>query len=410
MRVRGLRPERWLMAGTTGLILLFLIGCSQQEELPLDPGVSPFYPGTVESPKAAGPGHPASVVGRASTDSADASATEVPLRPENVERQLRIALRTAEKGDTAKAVGLLDQILSLEPLNREALLGRSAIAMDQAEKATTTPERAAAMEQALAPMRTLRRAYEKPTKPEKDLYGRLFYAEASRLVGQGQEDRALAVLREAYEGGFDPFDRIEKDQAMAALRGSEGYRALLASIDAANLVKARAIVKDHLDKPLSLVFDFTLPDLDGKPISLGQLKGKVVLIDLWGTWCKPCREAIPGLIELYRKHHRRGFEIVGISYEQNAPDAAAAVEMVRRFVKGTGIPYRCVMGDQATLEKIPNFQGFPTSIIIDRSGKVRILSTQNSGGTTDALDAIVQVLLAEPATQPTTKGGPAKPQ
>jgi thiol-disulfide isomerase/thioredoxin len=412
MHVRRLRPGRGATAWVIGLLFLIAIGCSPQEELALDPGVSPFYPGDAGSAKTAGSGVSGTAEGRAGTSagSADWPVSEAPLRPEDVERQLRIALRTAEKGDSSRAVPLLERILALEPLNREALLGRSAIAMDQAQQATSTPERAAAMEQALAPLRTLRRAYEKQTKREKDLYAQVLYEEARLQVSLGREDRALAVLKEAYDGGFDPFDQIEHDPSMAPLRESEGYRALLMGIDAANLAKARSLVKDHLDKPLTMSFDFTLPDLDGKPISLGQLKGKVVIIDLWGTWCKPCREAIPGLIQLYRKHRRRGLEIVGIDYEQNAPDQATAVQMVRRFVQGAGIPYLLVMGDQATLEKIPDFRGFPTSIVIDRSGKVRVLINENSGGTIDALDAIVQVLLAQPATPPAGKGAAAQPR
>ena len=124
-----------------------------------------------------------------------------------------------------------------------------------------------------------------------------------------------------------------------------------------------------------------------------------MLVDLWGTWCKPCREAIPGLIQLYLKNHRRGLEIVGIDYEQNAPDPAASVQLVKRFVQQAGIPYSCVIGDPATVGKIPNFKGFPTSIVIDRSGKVRLLITDNSGGTLEALDDAVTILLAEPAPQ-----------
>jgi thiol-disulfide isomerase/thioredoxin len=136
----------------------------------------------------------------------------------------------------------------------------------------------------------------------------------------------------------------------------------------------------------------------------------VVLIDIWGTWCKPCREAIPGLIQLYRKSRRRGLEIVGIAYEPNAPDPPTAVQMVRRFVQEAGIPYRCVMGELALLEKIPNFHGFPTSMLIDRAGKVRLVITENTGETIDALADAAQILLAEPATPPAGTDKAPKPK
>ena len=422
MHVRRSRAGHGTRVWAVGLSLLIVTGCSQEEELKLDPGVSPFSPG--ETGSAQGPAGPAGAAEstpgspgaagtagtRAGTELAGSTTPEAPLRPEDVERQLRIALRGIEKGDAARASRTLDRILAVDPLNREALFGRASVALDQAQRAAATPERAAALEQALAPVRTLRRAYEKATKRETDLFGRVLYTQAQVAVSQGQEDRARAALREAYDGGFDPFDQVEKDPSMASLHGSEGYRALLRSIDEANLAKARQRVKRLLDQPLPFAFDFTLPDLEGKPVALGQLRGQVVLIDIWGTWCKPCLEAIPGLIQLYRKHHRRGFEIVGIDYEQNAPDPPTAVQMVKQVVQAARIPYRCVMGDPATLEKIPNFHGFPTSMVIDRSGKVRMLITENSSGTPETLDDVVQVLLAEPAPQAAGSDKAAKPK
>src|SRR5262245_9872781 len=140
MRVRRPRPGRLATAWAVGLISLVSIGCQDQEELPLDPGVSPFYPGPTASagstegpagaggPPAEGPaaGAPAS---RAAPNPAVLPASESPLRPDDVERQLRIALRAAERGDSTRAVALLDRILALEPLNREALLGRSSLAL-----------------------------------------------------------------------------------------------------------------------------------------------------------------------------------------------------------------------------------------------------------------------------------------
>jgi hypothetical protein len=84
--------------------------------------------------------------------------------------------------------------------------------------------------------------------------------------------------------------------------------------------------------------------------------------------------------------------------------------MVKQVVQAVGIPYRCVIGDQATLEKIPNFRGFPTSMVIDRAGKVRMLVTENANDTPEALDDVVQVLLAEPAPQAAGSDKAAKPR
>ena len=416
MRVRRLRP------GTVavGLIFLVTIGCSSEEEAPLDPGVSPFYPGPGGATKALTNPNPAGgpIVGgsgaagtqadRAGAAQSSLADSEEPIPPEDIERHLRIALRTAEKGDTVRAARALDRILAIQPTNREALLGRAAIALADSEKASGTQEKAAALEKAGMLIRTVRRAFDKPAKAEIMLYARVLYLQARAHATHGQLAQAVAVLREAYDGGIDAFNEIEGDKEMASLRTSPQYRTLLKTIDDEELAKARQRVKNNLDKPFKFSFDFKLKDINGKPLSLEQLRGKIVIVDIWGTWCKPCRESIPGLIQLYRVHHRRGLEIVGLAFEQTSnPEEALA--MVKQAVQGAGIPYYCALGDESILKQIPNFNSFPTTLVLDRSGKARVLVTENSKDLLDMLDSIVRVLAVEPVAPVMAKPADAKP-
>src|SRR5689334_9624191 len=114
MRHRGLGHRTTGVRRAVGLIVLVAIGCSREESLEPDPGVSPFYPGPSADAKA--PGGTAPAAERAASGM---PRPDQPIRPEDIERQLRIALRAAERGDSVNATALLDRILALEPINRE---------------------------------------------------------------------------------------------------------------------------------------------------------------------------------------------------------------------------------------------------------------------------------------------------
>ena len=107
-----------------------------------------------------------------------------------------------------------------------------------------------------------------------------------------------------------------------------------------------------------------LADLDGKPISLADFKGKVVILDFWATWCAPCRDEIPGFVELQKKFADQGLVVIGISLDQ---EGAA---FVQRFVKQHGVTYPVVLGDPEVAAAYDGIDALPTTFIIDRAGKV----------------------------------------
>jgi cytochrome c biogenesis protein CcmG/thiol:disulfide interchange protein DsbE len=119
------------------------------------------------------------------------------------------------------------------------------------------------------------------------------------------------------------------------------------------------------EQPSSLAPDFSLKTLDGQEITLSKLRGKIVLIDFWATWCGPCREAIPHLIHLRNTYQAKGFEIIGLCQDKGD------LEAVQRFVKSMEIPYPIAMGPE---EVSRNFRvsALPTTVLVDREGKIRL--------------------------------------
>jgi thiol-disulfide isomerase/thioredoxin len=110
--------------------------------------------------------------------------------------------------------------------------------------------------------------------------------------------------------------------------------------------------------------DWTLQDLDGKTLSSKDLRGKVVLIDFWATWCGPCRRSIPHLIDLHNEYKDKGLVVVGVSVDQQGP------QVVKPFVAQNKIPYRIVMQTGKVIQDFGGIRGIPTAFIITQDGKI----------------------------------------
>jgi|HubBroStandDraft_6_1064221.scaffolds.fasta_scaffold177961_2 thiol-disulfide isomerase/thioredoxin len=118
--------------------------------------------------------------------------------------------------------------------------------------------------------------------------------------------------------------------------------------------------------------ELTLKDLDGKDVSLESLKGKVVLVNFWATWCEPCKIEIPELIELQQEYGPKGFTVLGIAMDDEGRSAVAPFVQKEKFDTDAGkskMNYPIVIGNDAAGDKFGGLLGYPTSILLSRDGK-----------------------------------------
>lgn len=111
--------------------------------------------------------------------------------------------------------------------------------------------------------------------------------------------------------------------------------------------------------------DFTLNDLRGKAVHLADLKGNVVLLEFWATWCPPCKDSIPTMNDLYKRYHEKGLILLGISVDKGQN----VIETVKAFVKEHSIQYPILI-DNKDVNTLYGVYSIPTIILIDKKGKI----------------------------------------
>ena len=115
-------------------------------------------------------------------------------------------------------------------------------------------------------------------------------------------------------------------------------------------------------KDRTLVADLMFPQLNGSSWRLSDHRGQVVLINYWASWCEPCRQETPGLIDLARDYRYKGLSIVGVSMDEGGKHA------VESFLQEFHLPYPVLMPDLASPSS-PAIDALPTTVLVDRNGR-----------------------------------------
>lgn len=110
---------------------------------------------------------------------------------------------------------------------------------------------------------------------------------------------------------------------------------------------------------------FSLLDIQGNTLTLDSFKGKVIFLNFWATWCPPCKEEIPGFVEIYEKYKDQGMVIIGVSLDRTGEND------VRKFVEENNITYPVAMATNELVNSYRPGRFIPTTIFIDPEGNIQ---------------------------------------
>ena len=124
-----------------------------------------------------------------------------------------------------------------------------------------------------------------------------------------------------------------------------------------SILKTAKMIQPGLEVP-----DFAFPDINGQEVSLSAQRGKVVLVNVWATWCPPCRREMPSMQRLYEKFKGKNFEILAVSIDSEEREAVAP------FMRKMNLTFPALLDPGETIRSLYGITGVPESFIIDKQG------------------------------------------
>lgn len=112
--------------------------------------------------------------------------------------------------------------------------------------------------------------------------------------------------------------------------------------------------------------DFTLKSMSGSNVKLSELRGKVVMVNFWASWCGPCRQEMPHLDSLYKRYNKLGFVLLGVNVEEDSSKAA-------KMMEDMGVSFPVLFDTRNEVSKKYDVVAMPSTVLIDRDGNVRFV-------------------------------------
>ena len=186
------------------------------------------------------------------------------------------------------------------------------------------------------------------------------------------EQATLDAIKVSFDKGFNDFESLLEEPIFKKMKSAKVNAAIQQGFLA---YKTRLDVwaRDAVAKFKPVDFQFDVEAINAGRVRHSDYRGKIAIVDLWATWCAPCREAIPHFVKLDDKFRKENVEVVGIAMD--SPEAPhESLNTVRNFVTKNEVGYQVALGNNSVKTQLPPTQKLPTVLFYDAQGKVRYIA------------------------------------
>ncbi len=162
---------------------------------------------------------------------------------------------------------------------------------------------------------------------------------------------------------------------------------LMASLVVATALLAVPVIAADATGPAA---EFKLQSRAGEAVALSSLRGQVVLVNFWATWCGPCRKEMPFLEQIQKKYAPLGFTMVGINVEEDT-------RLMEAFLKDVPVTFPILLDPTNSISKLYNVSAMPSTVIVDRKGNVRFIHQGYKPGDESKYQDMIRQLIREKA-------------